>query len=615
MPVIEKLTSIDGLKMGNSGLYLISSREKFAMTSFKDFIEQVKDQADIVDIIRQYVPLKKSGTRFLGLCPFHHDRSPSLNVTPQMGIYKCFACGAGGDVLRFVQDYEKIDFIDALKSVAERSGLSLPEDLGKGESSGEREKSSLILKANSVAGAYYRKQLEHCSEALEYLRGRGLSEATVSQFQLGYAPENPEGLLQRAAQEGINRQILIEAGILGQGADGRIYDRFHGRLLFPIWNMTGHIVAFGGRVLKAGGQPKYVNSAESALYQKSRILYGIHFARNAMDASRTAVVVEGYMDLLSLWQAGIHNAVAVSGTALTGEHVRVLARFAGKALLFFDGDEAGRKAVKRSLPALLAAGVEVRIPELSPEHDPDSFVREKGLEGTQRLFGESANLVQFLTSDLSTSGLSPEQRNALFEQCVETIGQIPAPMVRSEYLGQLAKRFELKTLPLTVRFAAGAAPARLAAEIGDSAAAEARMNLQTPGWQLLRLLLSSEELCRKAAVGFELSWVDDPAAQALIDHLLAYVEEEGQLDLRGFLERLPQKDQGIVARMDVEEAGEASEETLFRLEREYLDIVTALEIRHIQRCRREEKDLVRQMELQRRLRELNQSKLKGWEKP
>ncbi|HLP39960.1 MAG TPA: DNA primase, partial [Fibrobacteria bacterium] len=367
--------------------------------SLRDIILQVKENADIVQVIGQYVPLRRAGGRYLGLCPFHHDRSPSLNVTPQMGIYKCFACGAGGDVLKFVQEYEKLDFIDALKSVASRAGIAIPDHLAISKDDGDRGKAAMVLAANQLASQLYQEELEQNAEAKAYLDGRGVSAEARKHFQMGYSPQTPDKLLKRAAAKGISVEALAEAGILGHSEGGRAYDRFHGRLIFPIWNLSGHVIGFGGRVLVPGAQPKYVNSPESPFYHKSKVLYGLNFARNEMDKTGEVVLVEGYMDLVSLWQAGIRNAVAVSGTALTKEHVHILSRFSRKAYLYFDGDAAGRKAARRSLEPLLASGMEVRVPVLPAQEDPDSFTRKHGAGPVREAFAAGEDVVAFLQLD------------------------------------------------------------------------------------------------------------------------------------------------------------------------------------------------------------------------
>jgi DNA primase len=586
--------------------------------TLRDIIIQVKENADIVQIIGQYVPLKRAGARYLGLCPFHHDRSPSLNVTPQMGIYKCFACGAGGDVLKFVQEYEKLDFIDALRAVAARAGIAIPEHIGHSKEDGDRGKAALVLAANQLACRLYQEELEASAETLAYLEGRGVTPEARKHFQLGLAPQSPDKLLKRAAAKDIPQASLIEAGILGMTEGGRVYDRFGGRLIFPIWNLSGHVIGFGGRVLGAGGpahaghQPKYVNSPESPFYHKSKVLYGLNFSRNEMDKTGEVVLVEGYMDLLSLWQAGIRNAVAVSGTALTKDHVHILARFARKAYLFFDGDAAGRKAVRRSLEPLLAAGVEIRVPVLPAEEDPDSFAKRHGGDKVREIFAAGEDVIAFLLRDAgkSVESLSPEEKDGLLQDTVALLQSIPSPLVKEQYLETLRKKLGLKAI--TVRMAAPAADSRAGTQGRAVApglvAGHAGVNPRdesVPEWQLLQILLSSEALCRAALDSLSLEWLQDAAVRSLADHLLAFVEESGSLDLKAFQERLSAADRDAVAAVGLLDAGDPD-----RLARQLFDTLNSLEIRYLKKRISQETDMARAVAVQKRIREL-QSKNKG----
>lgn len=587
--------------------------------TLRDIIIQVKENADIVQIIGQYVPLKRAGARYLGLCPFHHDRSPSLNVTPQMGIYKCFACGAGGDVLKFVQEYEKLDFIDALRAVASRAGIAIPEHIGHSKDDGDRGKAALVLAANQIACRLYQEELEASVETLAYLEGRGVTPEARKHFQLGLAPQSPDRLLRRAAAKDIPQDSLIEAGILGMTEGGRVYDRFGGRLIFPIWNLSGHVIGFGGRVLQQGqaGQkgpsPKYVNSPESPFYHKSKVLYGLNFSRNEMDKTGEVVLVEGYMDLLSLWQAGIRNAVAVSGTALTKEHVHILARFARKAYLFFDGDAAGRKAVRRSLEPLLAAGVEIKVPVLPAEEDPDSFAKKHGGDKVREIFAAGEDVVAFLLRDAGKplEALSPEEKNGLLEEALALLQSIPSPLVKEQYHETLRKKLGLKNIrvraaaPSVPEFRAGTQSRAVAPGLVGGHAGVNPREESVPEWQLLQMLLSSEALCRSALDSLSLEWLQDAAVRSLADHLLAFLEESGTLDLKAFQERLSSSERDTVAAVGLLDAGDPD-----RLARQLFDTLNSLEIRYLKKRISQETDMAGAVAAQRRIREL-QMKTKG----
>jgi DNA primase catalytic core len=604
--------------------------ESFLPSTLRDIILQVKENADIVAVIGQYVPLKKAGSRYLGLCPFHHDRSPSMNVTPQMGIYKCFACGAGGDVLKFVQEYEKLDFLDALKTVASRVGVTIPENILFSKDDEEKGKSGLALAANQLACQLYQEELAANAEVLAYVAGRGIDDETRKHFQLGFAPLTPEKLLKRAAAKGIPNQAFIDAGILGEAAGGRIYDRFSGRLIFPIWNMSGHVIGFGGRILAAQNapkdfhQPKYVNSPESAFYHKSKVLYGLNFARNAMDKAGEVVLVEGYMDLLTLWQAGIRNAVAVSGTALTKDHVQILSRFARKAYMFLDGDEPGRKAVRRSLEPLLAQGLEVKVPVLPSPEDPDSFTRKFGGEKVKELFSKSEDIVGFLLRSAAkpVDAMSPEEKEGLLKDCVGLFQAMPSPNVRDAYLDELRKKLALKNLRVQPSRPAYAAP--IAASVPLAKAADAGVEKADmvavfsgaipggrpreealPEWQLFQMLVSFPEISLAALDVLKLDWFRVDMVRDLVDHLLAFVEERGSFDLKGFMERLPKDGQDSVAAIRIVESADAEQER-----KHFSDLVRAMELRWLIKQRMMETDKVKHVEFSKRILEL-QMKTKG----
>jgi DNA primase catalytic core len=589
-------------------------------SSLRDVITQVKENADIVAVIGQYVPLKKAGSRYLGVCPFHHDRRPSMNVTPQMGIFKCFACGAGGDVIRFVQDYEKLSFLDALKAVASRAGIPIPEKFALSEGPG-REKTELALAANQLAAQYYQEQIEKRSEVLDYVAARGISTETRKQFQLGFAPDALDGLLRRAESKRVPVEALMEAGIVGETEGGRRYERFGGRLIFPIWNLSGHVIGFGGRTLDPQGQPKYVNSPESPLYHKSRVLYGFNFSRSSIDKAQEVVLVEGYMDMLSLWQAGVRNAVAVSGTALTRDHVHILGRFARRAILFFDGDGPGRKAVQRSLEPLLAQGIEVRVPVLPGEHDPDSFTKAKGLDAVQALFGQSEDLVGFLLRQAGKSpeAMSPEEKDALLKEATSMMAPMPSEVVRQGHLETLRKALQLSAAAIRAsvgQSAAGAAKPHLTHGPRPTLSAEGGLpglflpeaglrprDEAVPEWQLLQLVLAYPEEAAGKMADFELDAIQDPLARDLLDHVLALHAETGSVSWTELLERLPESLRDALLGLETLETTLDEEKKALKL-RLLSDVLYNLELRALRRNMASETDLSRLLALQKRLKEI-----------
>ena len=372
-----------------------------------ELIERVKDASDIVEIVSEYVQLKKAGRSFVGLCPFHTEKTPSFNVNPELQIYKCFGCGAGGSVFKFLQEVDRVSFVEAVTFLAQRHGIALPDREADRE---QNEVADQLYRANELAQKYFHHLLwkdEQGRKALEYLRSRDLTDETIERFGLGSAPPGWDGLLKVAGRRGYPPEVLEKAGLTSRGQRGH-YDRFRGRLTFPIANLSGRTIAFGARALAADQEPKYLNSPETAIYHKSSVLYGLNHTREAIRQRGEALVVEGYMDLLRLAQHDIPHTVATSGTALTPEHCRTLARYAQQVVLIFDGDAAGAAASLRGIETLLAAGLHTRAVSLPEGHDPDSYVREKGGEALLEVAEAAGSALDFYLeqlgrqSDLST---------------------------------------------------------------------------------------------------------------------------------------------------------------------------------------------------------------------
>ena len=386
-------------------------------------IDQVRLSTDIVDIVGDLVALTRRGKNFVGLCPFHDDSTPSLNVSQEKQIYKCFSCGAGGNSFTFLRDIENISFIEAVRQLADRAGIALPD--AKPADPDQQEVFDQLYRANELAVKYFHHLLtqdEKAADAMAYLKNRGINRDVIDAFSLGYAPDQWDGFLQVATRRGFSPQILERAGLVLQGqTGGGFYDRFRNRIAFPIHAATGRPVAFGARALDPNEQAKYINSPETPVYNKSAILYGLWRNRDAIRNAGTALVVEGYMDLIALAQHGIENAVASSGTALTTDHARLLRRYAPKTILVFDGDTAGATAAMRGIGSLFEVGLEVRVVTLPEDHDPDSYVRAHGPDGFLILTENAAPAIDFLMEqfakrdDLSTIDGKTRTAHALAE--------------------------------------------------------------------------------------------------------------------------------------------------------------------------------------------------------
>jgi DNA primase len=413
-----------------------------------EVIQQLKSQADITAVIEQFVPLKRSGNgRFVGVCPFHDDHSPSMNVNPTLGIYKCFACGAGGDVFKFVQEHEKIDFNAAVRWVADFCSFDLPsfDNPERAEITEERE---LVRKLNELACKWFEEQLTLSQKALQYLNSRHISEATRKQFHIGYAPEGREGFVGYAAKHGFSPKECVKAGLAVEKENGGISDKFRDRLIIAIQNISGVVVAFGGRDLSEGKgdfkRPKYLNSPDTALYSKSDILFGLNHSRNAIAKENAVIIVEGYFDLISLYQGGVQNVVAASGTALTENHANILSRYAKTAYLVFDGDAAGQKATLRTLEIVLPKGIGPRVFALSrpdgTKIDPDNFVNEQGADAFRAALRDSEDWLSYLSHQKNLDSI--ESRAEFITYAKSLIKSIGNNELRNQYVKLLAERFD-----------------------------------------------------------------------------------------------------------------------------------------------------------------------------
>lgn len=408
--------------------------------------EEVREAADLVEVVGDYVRLKRSGRSFVGLCPFHDERTPSFNVNPQLGIYKCFGCGASGDIFSFVMEMEGVGFPEALRTLAERYGISLPDATGPVDEEQHHEREG-IYHALRFAGLYYYRQLREepeAEQARDYLATRGYDSGMIRRFGLGYAPGRGESLFKAASREGIKEEYLLKADLIkpSRRADG-FYDTFRDRLIFPIFNPSGKVIAFAGRVLGDRKEAKYINSAQTPVYNKSEVVYGVNFSKSDIRKEEEAILVEGYTDVITLHQHGIGNVVASSGTALTPGQLNVLKRYANRLIMLYDSDSAGQNAMKRGMNLALGEGMEVMLLELPKGEDPDSWVRMHGKESFQKLLKEgSRDVVTFSVEQAEQSGEleTPGGRTRLITSLLESIAEIPDSLSRQVYVQHLHQK-------------------------------------------------------------------------------------------------------------------------------------------------------------------------------
>ena len=452
------------------------------------FIQKLLHRIDLVELIDGFVPLKKAGANFAACCPFHSEKSPSFTVSPTKQFYHCFGCGAHGTAISFLMEYSGLGFIDAIKDLAGRAGMQLPEQEGRQQTNGP--KLSSLTEIMADAARYYYEQLKRSEKAIGYLKERGVSGEVAQKFGIGYAPDGWQNL--GTVFEDYTIESLQQAGLVIKNENGRLYDRFRDRIMFPIMNQKGEIIAFGGRVL-GEGEPKYLNSPETPLFEKGREVFGLPQARSALREKNTAIVVEGYMDVVALAQHGIGNAVATLGTATTATHVQKLLRQVDRIVYCFDGDAAGKKAAWRALENSLEALPEqksigfVFLPE---RDDPDSFVRENGKEAFERMTSQSVPLSEFLLRELSAhcDMTTAEGRARLVAEAKPLLARLQTPLLRLQLVKRLAEasgfsQSEVERL-CDLRPVAKAAPARVPRQAPS---------LLRP---LLRLLLQKPELAK-----------------------------------------------------------------------------------------------------------------------
>jgi DNA primase len=499
----------------------------------EETVREIRERCDIVEVISSYLPLRRSGANYLGLCPFHQEKSPSFNVNAPRQIFHCFGCGVGGNVFTFLMRMEGLTFPEAVKRLGEKIGVAVEETPVTPADRQRRDQRERLVKVNEAACAFYHRLLLEDAAgapARRYLRQRGYEADTVRAFRLGCAPDQWEALVGHLAGQGFTAAEMHAAGLVRAGRDDRgDRDLFHNRLLFPIMDAEGRVVAFGGRVLD-GGTPKYLNSPETPLYHKGRILYGLYQGRDAIRQARSVLVVEGYFDLLALHRAGIANAVAACGTALTADHARLLKRYAETAILVFDADPAGRQATFRAMDALLPEGLAVSGVGLTAGEDPDSFLASAGPDAFRAcLAGARPALELFIDEQLQLHGGGVEGRARAAEEVLTRIRRLPSDLQRNLYLKQLAARTGLDEALLQGKGRA-AAPVRPAVPppLGPARRSASDADERTQTYLLRLMLVNDRARSRVRNEGVD-GLFAAPLHRAIANHLLAIETSGGGL--------------------------------------------------------------------------------------
>lgn len=407
------------------------------------FVEDLKAHADIVQVVQDTVPLRKSGSTFKGLCPFHTEKTPSFHVNPEKGFFHCFGCGTGGDVVKFVELQEKLSFPEAVRHLAHRFGMQVPESDDPERDAAADAKREALLKIHTLAADFFHEQLEGpgASRVRRYLADRDIAPATIELLGLGYAPPQHDSLQQHLLDQGQQMDLLLDSGLVVE-RDRGIVDRFRNRLMIPIHRDSGSVVAFGGRALESGQQPKYVNSPETPLYSKSRTLYGLHLTKTAIRRLGYAVMVEGYFDFAQAMQAGVKTAVATCGTAVTPQQAKLLHRFASKVIVSFDPDPAGQNASARTGDLLIGEGLQVNVAVLPDGEDPDTHVRRHGGSAYVHTLRTSRPYLDYVLDRAAAARdfSRTEQRRAFLTEMLTVAARIPDAATRDQFADRLAHK-------------------------------------------------------------------------------------------------------------------------------------------------------------------------------
>ena len=539
-------------------------------------IAEIRHRASIVEVIADYVPLKKAGRNHMGLCPFHTEKSPSFTVSEEKGIYHCFGCHAGGSVFHFLMQYDHLTFPESVEHVAKRYGITIEAGArtGDAQATGDREK---LYRVNEQAAANYQKILFGHPEggrAMEYLKARGVDEATARKYLLGYAPQTGSGLLSLANQGNFSVNDALRLGLVGQRGPQQFYEKFFARVMFPIVNSAGKVVGFGGRVLNQG-MPKYLNSSETPLFHKGATLYGLYQAKEGIRQADRVVVVEGYLDAIALAQYGVAYSVATLGTALTVEHVRALSRYTKNIIALFDGDEAGLKAAARSFEIFIEAGMLGRAAFLPNGEDPDTFVRANGRVALEAVLERAVPLADYYFSWLEQRhGKTLEGKSRIASEISRVLAKVTnafeVDLLVRRAVDMLGIREESLRRPVT---AAGVRPASASAL---ALPAEQGKRDDIAERSLVSLMLRLPAVLGSVAHENETRQWFSPKWQPLVDGIIAEWQERSNIDVSDLMHQLsPEQAQEIAAlvlegdQLSDAECGKMANDCLLYLRRKY----------------------------------------------
>jgi DNA primase len=525
-------------------------------------LERIRAASDIVDVIGSCLPLKKAGANFVALCPFHKEKTPSFSVNPHRQIFHCFGCHKGGDVFTFVKEYENIGFVDAVRRLADRAKIPIEFDQSPGEKQSRHLKDQLLQIHEQIARRWQNCLLNEAAgqTAREYLAKRGVSPEAVKLFRLGAAPDLWDDTVNWAKSKGCDLEIVEKAGLIIKKAESGkaesensspvtrhsslFYDRFRGRLMFPICDEQGRVIGFSGRVLSGDEKTaKYVNSPETPIFTKSKVFYGLDKSKRAVLDAGFAVVCEGQLDLIACFIGGVQNVVAPQGTAFTDQHARILKRYVDEVVLCFDSDEAGQNAAVRSLDHLLASGLAVRVAVVPAPHDPDSFIKANGGEAFRKLVESAEGFFDYYLSRLCKlhDASSDKGRNAILRGMAEAVHKTGNAVLIDTYAQKTALRLGVSPEAVRVEFSKvrSAEPGMRSSEDEQATSGEPEPETPRPSAQefwLLKLLLLHDELAAWAALHLDVNWISHPVARQIVAQRLAAQTNESWKTLAAFLD-------------------------------------------------------------------------------
>ncbi len=546
-------------------------------------IERVRSASDIVDVIGGYVPLKRAGNNFVALCPFHKEKTPSFNVNPQKQIFYCFGCHKGGDVFAFVRNFEAVDFPDAVKRLADRARIPLEYEQG-GPDRETRDLKDRLLQLHEQITARWQSALQNEAAgeiAREYLRRRGVSSEAVALFRIGYAPDLWDDTVNWARAKGHEAALVEKAGLILAREGGGHYDRFRGRLMFPICDEQGRVIGFSGRILTGDEKSaKYVNSPETPIFTKSKVFFGLDKTKRAILDAGSAIICEGQLDLIACFMAGVQNIVAPQGTAFTQDHARIIKRYADEVVLCFDSDNAGQNATVRALDSLLAAGLAIKVATVPEPHDPDSLIKAAGADAFRQVIDSAQGFFDFLLQRLCTLNdiTTDKGRLAVIREMSEALHQTGSAVLVDTHAQKVAMRLGVAAEAVRAEFARGArgdSPRREETPAQDTTNVIETTPPTEPERWLLKLVFLLELLPDWVTSNLDLQWVRHQDVRTILAARFQAQQNGSWSSLAAFLNQLSQEQQLLLASVAAEER------PVPNVERQLLDLATRFRNQHL----------------------------------